>query len=172
MTAPTGDDGRARPLAIVDIDGVVADVRHRLTYVERTPKDWDGFFAAAVHDAAHPEGVAVVEQLAADHEVVFLTGRPARLRRETATWLDRYGLGHHQLVMRPEGDRRPAAHLKVRLLRELARGREVAVVVDDDPLVISAMAQHGYPTFHADWEQRSLEDESALLTAQEVEGRT
>ena len=32
--APAGDE---RPLAIVDIDGVLADVRHRLVHVQRRP---------------------------------------------------------------------------------------------------------------------------------------
>ena len=37
-----------RPLAIVDLDGVVADVRHRLHHLEGRRKDWGRFFAAAV----------------------------------------------------------------------------------------------------------------------------
>ena len=50
-----------RPLAIIDLDGVVADARHRLHHLETRPKDWDAFFAAAVDDDAHPEGVAIVD---------------------------------------------------------------------------------------------------------------
>lgn len=161
-----------RPLAVVDLDGVVADVRARLHHVEKRPKDWDAFFAAAVHDAPHDEGLAIVDHLAGDHEVVFLTGRPHRCRDDTRDWLERHGLGGHRLVMRPRGDRRPAAQLKVALLRELAKGREVAVVVDDDTQVVAAMADAGYPTLYATWESRSQGDERALRTAQEIEGRT
>lgn len=161
-----------RPLAVVDLDGVVADVRARLHHVEHRPKDWDAFFAAAVHDPPHEEGLAIVGHLARDHEVVFLTGRPDRLRDDTRRWLERHGLGEHRLVMRPRGDRRPAAHVKVALLRDLAAGREVAVVVDDQPAVVAAMADAGYPTLHATWESRSQEDDRALRTAQEAEGRT
>lgn len=161
-----------RRLAVVDLDGVVADVRARVHHVEKRPKDWDAFFAAAVHDPPHDEGLAVVSHLARDHEVVFLTGRPAWLREDTSRWLERHGLGEHRLVMRPRGDRRPAAQVKVGLLRELAAGREVAVVVDDDPVVVAAMSEAGYPTLHATWESRSEEDDRALRTAQEAEGRT
>jgi hypothetical protein len=46
VTTPDED----RPLAVFDIDGVLADVRHRLHLVEGRPKDWDGFFAAAADD--------------------------------------------------------------------------------------------------------------------------
>ena len=37
-------------VAVVDIDGVVADVRHRLHHVADRPKDWRSFFAAAADD--------------------------------------------------------------------------------------------------------------------------
>lgn len=161
-----------RPLAVVDLDGVVADVRHRLHHVEERPKDWDAFFAMAGHDPPHDEGLAVVRHLARDHEVVFLTGRPERLRGATGHWLERHGLGEHRLVMRPGGDRRPAAQVKLGLLRKLAEGREVAVVVDDDPVVVAAMHEAGYPTLHATWESRSGDHERALRTAQEAEGKT
>lgn len=161
-----------RPLAIVDIDGVLADVRHRLHHLQRRPKDWRRFFSAARHDDAHPEGLAVVERLRADHEVIFLTGRPENLRTDTSEWLTRHGLGGHPLVMRPAGDRRPAAQVKVEQLAELAAGRTVGMVIDDDPQVIAAMGRAGHPTFLADWEPRVEADARTLRKAQEEEGRT
>jgi hypothetical protein len=161
-----------RPLAIIDIDGVVADVRHRLIHVEGRPKDWDAFFAAAPHDPPHPEGVELVRRLAEDHEIVFLTGRPARCRRDTLRWLEGQELGGHRVVMRPGGVRRPAAQVKVELLDELAAGREVGIVVDDDAAVVSAMRAAGYPTLHADWEALGPEERRALFEVQEVEGRS
>ena len=162
----------ARPLAIVDIDGVIADVRHRVHYVEQKPKDWKRFFAAAVDDDPHAEGLAVVAKLAEDHEVVFLTGRPEHLRDDTRAWLARHGLDVHRLFMRPEGNRGPSAAFKVRQLQRLAGRRPVAIVVDDDPVVIAAMREAGYPTLHADWEERDAQEQQTLLEAQEVEGRT
>ena len=166
------DEDDERPLAVVDIDGVVADVRHRLRHIERRPKDWGAFFAAAVDDPPHLEGVNLVHRLAKDHEVVFLTGRPSRLRADTAAWLEQHGLGGHRLVMRPEGDRRPAALVKLRQLRDAAGPRPIGVVVDDDPVVVAAMKDAGYLVLHADWETRSDEDETTLIAAQEVEGET
>lgn len=160
------------PLAIVDLDGVVADVRHRLRHIERRPKDWDAFFAAAPDDPPHEEGIAIVRRLQDDHEVVFLTGRPERCRADTLEWLDRLGIGGHELLMRPARDRRPAAVVKVEMLRQRAGGRDVGIVVDDDDRVVEAMERAGFPVFHADWERRSAADHDALARAQEVEGRT
>ena len=162
----------AKNVAIVDIDGVLADVRHRVHYVEQRPKNWKRFFAAAVHDEPHPEGLAVVAKLAEDHQVVFLTGRPEHLRDDTTAWLARHGLAEHKLIMRPDGDRGPSARFKLREVQRMARHRTIAIVVDDDESVIATMRDGGYPTLHADWELRDAREQASLFDAQEVEGRT
>ena len=161
-----------RPVAIVDLDGVVADVRHRLRHIEKRPKDWDAFFDAARHDPPHAEGIAVVQRLEQDHEVVYLTGRPERCRADTERWLDEHGIGGHELLMRSPRDRRPAAVVKVEILRRRAAGRTIGIVVDDDDRVVEAMRRAGFPVLHADWERRDRAEQLTLEQAQEAEGRT
>ena len=51
-------------VVVFDVDGVLADVRHRLRHVERKPKDWPAFFAAMGDDAPLPEGVALAREQA------------------------------------------------------------------------------------------------------------
>jgi hypothetical protein len=53
-----------RPLAIFDIDGVLADVRHRVHHLEGRRKDWGAFFQAAPRDGLHPEGLALALEAA------------------------------------------------------------------------------------------------------------
>jgi len=98
----------SRPLAVIDIDGVVADARHRLHLIQGKPRRWDEFFAAAGDDPPLADGVALVRELADDHEIRWLTGRPERNRRLTATWLAAQGLPTEPLLMRPDRDFRPA----------------------------------------------------------------
>jgi hypothetical protein len=157
-----------RPLAVIDLDGVIADVRPRLVHIQGNRRDWDAFFAGIPDDDVLPEGRAVLERLAGDHEIVYLTGRPERTRPDTEAWLERHDLPRGRLIMRREHDRRPARQVKPRLLRELARGRAVAVVVDDDLSVCEALERDGWPVLRADW----MTDEQALHRAQEGEGRT
>ena len=157
-----------RPLAVVDVDGVVADVRHRLHHIESRPKDWAAFFAAADEDPPLAEGVAKVRELLADHDVVYLTGRPDHLRRVTEAWLDRHGIRGSKLVMRRRGDYRPAKQTKAEELRRLARDRSVAVMIDDDPEVCEALRAAGWPVEQATWVPHSR----TLRAAQEREGRT
>lgn len=157
-----------RSLAVVDIDGVVADVRHRLHHVEGRPKNWHAFFAAAPDDPPIDDGVAYVRQLAERHELVFLTGRPERCRRDTEDWLAAQGLGGHRLIMRREHDRRPARLTKREELRRLSRDRDVAVVLDDDPEVVATLREAGWPVELATW----VPHPKSLHVAQEREGRT
>ena len=163
-------DGAApqRPLAVFDVDGVLADVRHRLHHVERRPKDWPAFFAAAVDDPPLEHGVALARQSAEDCEVVYVTGRPEHCRADTLDWFRRHGLPEGRLSMRRAGDRRPARLAKPQLLRDLARGRVVAVVVDDDLQVCEAYEAAGWRVLRADW----MGAAPVLERAQEDEGRT
>jgi len=161
-------DAPLLPLAVVDIDGVLADVGHRLHFLDRRPKDWKGFFAAARSDPPHPEGLALVAELARDHAIVLLTGRPEGCRGDTETWLADHGVAYELLVMRPGGNRRPAAEVKVGVLGVLAADRTVTVLVDDDEAVVEAAAAAGYPVRLAHWGRPS----EKLHRAQEVEGRT
>ena len=156
------------PLAVFDVDGVLADVRHRLRFVESRPKDWDAFFDAAVDDPPLPQGVALAQESAKDCEVVYVTGRPERCRRDTLTWFAAHGLPEGQLSMRRPRDFRPARVAKLDLLRRISADRVVAVVVDDDEQVCDAYERAGFPVLRARW----MSEEPALMQAQEEEGRT
>jgi phosphoglycolate phosphatase-like HAD superfamily hydrolase len=153
-------------LAVFDIDGVVADVRHRLHHLEGR-RAWNAFFAAAPDDPLLAEGAALVADLARAHEIVWLTGRPEWLRGATEGWLAGHGLPDGELHLRPNGDYRPAPRFKLGVLRRLAP-RGIAAVIDDDDEVIRAARSAGFPAVLADWVPR----DRVLRQAQDRDGRT
>ncbi|MFG2944523.1 phosphatase domain-containing protein [Streptomyces adustus] len=161
-------DSSGRPLAVFDLDNTLADTGHRQRFLERTPRDWDAFFAAAAQDPPIAEGVALAVASAEECEVVYLTGRPERCRRDTLGWLAAHGLPEGRVYMRRNDDRRPARRTKLEILRRLARTREVSVLVDDDELVCDDAERAGFTVVRARWAAGS----EALRTAQEREGRT
>jgi phosphoglycolate phosphatase-like HAD superfamily hydrolase len=171
VTKPGRPSGPSSPgrqgLAVFDIDGVVADVRHRLHHLAGRSKDWDGFFDAAADDPPLPTGLALVADLAQRHEIVWLTGRPAWLRSVTAAWLESHDLPGRELNMRANYDHRPAALYKMSVLKDLAP-RGVAAFIDDDDEVIQAALAAGYPAVLADWVPRA----AALREAQDRLGRS
>ncbi|MEV8550149.1 hypothetical protein AB0L04_10010 [Streptomyces glaucescens] len=156
------------PLAVFDLDNTLADTAHRQRFLERRPRDWDAFFAAAPQDPPLPEGVALACESAGECEVVYLTGRPERCRRDTLDWLSAHGLPEGRVYMRRDDDRRPARFTKLAILRRLARTREIRVLVDDDELVCEDAERAGFTVLRARWAAPSGE----LKAAQEKEGRT
>lgn len=155
-------------IAVIDIDGVVADVRHRLPLLRRRPARWDLFFDYADDDPLLEIGADVVRQLASEHTVVYLSGRPEHLRGVTEDWLSRHGLPHGRLELRESYDFRPARIVKLERIRELERDGVIAAIVDDDPDVIHTLTAAGYPAVLADW----VPHEKTLHRAQERDGRT
>jgi hypothetical protein len=162
-----GSDAR-RPLAVFDLDNTLADTAHRQRFLERKPRDWDAFFAAAPHDPPLAEGVALALKHAEECEILYLTGRPERCRADAVAWLAAQGLPEGWIRMRRNDDRRPARRTKLEILRELARGREIRVLVDDDELVCEDAERAGFTVVRARWAATS----AALKVAQEREGRT
>ncbi|MEU8839465.1 HAD family acid phosphatase [Streptomyces roseus] len=162
------DSNDRRPLAVFDIDNTLADTDHRQHFLEGRPRDWDGFFGAAPADPPLARGVALAVEQAADCEVVYLTGRPERCRADTEEWLTRHGLPEGRVWMRGNQDRRPARSTKLEVLRRIARGREVRMLVDDDELVCQAARAAGFTVVLANW----AADAPELKSAQEGEGRT
>jgi phosphoglycolate phosphatase-like HAD superfamily hydrolase len=157
-----------RPFAVVDLDGVLADVTARLHHIEGERKNWTAFFAGIPDDPPYAEGLAAARQLARDHELVYLSGRPERTRRDTEGWLRQHDAPTGRLMLRRNPDRRPARIVKIAQLRMLADERPVAVFVDDDPAVCRAAREAGFAVLEATWGRR----EPTLLDAQERLGKT
>ena len=86
LPAPRG--ARVHVIAVLDIDGVLADASHRQHFLDGRPKDWDAFFAAVGDDTVIEAGRARLTELATDHRIVLLSGRPERTRVDTQAWLD------------------------------------------------------------------------------------
>jgi hypothetical protein len=168
--------------AVFDIDGVLADVRHRLHHVATRPKDWAAFFGAAVLDPPLAEGLGAVATAASSgHVVIYLTGRPERCRSDTLEWLAAQGLPSGDLHMRADDDRRPARMTKVATLRRLARRYRIEAFVDDDAAVVAAVRAAGFPVLHAQWMDQTptcagttpvADSQEVLFEIQESEGRT
>ena len=157
-----------RPLAVFDVDGVLADVTHRLHHLQARPQRWERFFQTADRDPLLAEGAERLRAALVDHDVVYLTGRPERTRRLTERWLRHHHLPTGPLLMRPDDDHRPARWMKREVLRGLAGTRVVASVLDDDPAVVAVLEADGWPVELATW----LPHSSTLQIAQESQGRS
>lgn len=142
---------------IVDIDGTLANISHRLHFIRSEPKQWDAFFEACSEDAPIQDVIDVVKSLdraTPRPQIIYLTGRPERVRMKTVAWLTQHGLPLGQLIMRKDGDYRADTTAKRELLeRILAEGSTVAGVFEDRPSVCRVWREMGLTVFQMTHEE-------------------
>ncbi len=135
----------ARDLVLVDMDGTLADVTHRLHYIKSAKKDWKRFFQCMHEDPPNQVVMEWVRNLAPEYRVVIVTGRPDLYRQQTIDWLARHDVCYDAILMRREGDHRPDYVVKKEVLGSVDRER-VAFVIDDRPNVCDMWRECGLRT--------------------------
>ena len=128
---------------IVDIDGTLADVTHRLHHIRGRRKSWESFFALMKDDRPVQEIVEQVRQLAQDHDIYIVTGRPDDYREETLAWLALHCVPFKAVYMRKASDHRPDDVVKQDILEKHFEKENVALVIEDRPRVIRMWKRHG-----------------------------
>jgi len=123
-------------LALVDIDGLVADTRHRDAYAIN--RDWGTYFSMAGDDGLWQEGFDLVEKLEMiGYDIAWLTGRREDMRPLTEKWLRKKGFPDFPLIMRKMEDRTKLALLKAGVIFDASLLYPDGVLMyDDDPWVI------------------------------------
>ena len=129
---------------VFDLDGVLADARHREHHVRGPQRDWGAFFAQIPADPPLEAGRLRLVEALQESTVVLLSGRPESTRQVTLTWLHDHGFPALPVHLRPDGDRRPARIFKREALAALGGPTVVALVIDDDPVVVGMLSAAGY----------------------------
>lgn len=137
---------------ICDIDGTLADCRHRLHFVHGKVKDWTAFFDVMGEDGLiAPVAEAVSALNEAGNVVLLVSGRPEGYREATELWLASHGVSYDALYMRCAGDRRPDHIVKSQIFDAiLADGYDVRLVIDDRPSVVAMWRERGLICLQAD----------------------
>ena len=160
-------------ITVLDIDGVLADVHHRVHFIDSKPRQWDAFIKAASDDLLIPEGARIVhDAVNAGYLVILVSGRPERIRKITIDWLQRHRIVAAELYMRKSGDNRPAHVIKTETLRLLTKRFNIVQFVDNDPQVIRAVndVRHSLPIRKVVLFQASTP--KIVYYGQEIEGET
>lgn len=131
---------------IIDIDGTIADVTHRLHHIQSTPKNWDAFFEACDGDAPIEHMRALTNALGEAHAVVYASGRPERTRAKTWNWIVEHGFGDGVLYMRADGDHRDDSIVKAEMLDRIrADGYQPLLAFEDRSRVVEMWRRLGIP---------------------------
>lgn len=143
---------------IVDIDGTVADLRHRLHFIQGEQKDWDAFYARVSGDYPIESTLSVVNSISlSGAQLVFVTGRPNKCYLETVNWLERYLPPVVTMIRRPlyffrkNGDFRPDTVVKKEIyetkLKSIGITPENTVVFEDRSGVVYMWRTLGFTCY-------------------------
>ena len=139
-------------LAVFDIDGTLANIDHRLDYVRTKPKNWEAFDAGIPNDRVILPVANVFRKLVNSLfcDVVLVSGRNERVRRETENWLAYQNLqGYQKLYMRKLDDYRADDIVKDEIIDEILVDYEKLpdMWFDDRPRVVKAVRKRGIFVF-------------------------
>lgn len=157
------EDG-VRKLIVVDLDGTLANIDHRVPLVTRDRPDWDAFNMACGDDKPNRWCVKLINEMAPAYGIrlVIVSARSKVVEQETKDWLNNHVTaffnGDVELFMlREAGDTTEDVALKMRWLKEVAGGpAAVLFAVDDRQKVVDAWRAAGvtclqayfWPEFH------------------------
>ena len=146
-------------LYFIDIDGVMANIDHRLHYMRE--KNYDKFYSAdeMVKDEKIV-GFSMFNDMINDDplgmsEVIIVTGRPERTRKVTEMWLNSnwFRMGKNTILMRKDGDYRKSDIVKKELVNSFMKGLKKGLgkdgfdwicrvtIIDDDPSNVISMVE-------------------------------
>ena len=105
---------------VFDIDGTLANIEHRRSFVATKPKNWKAFNAGIVNDTPHEDIVWLARRLFVHNtNVVLCSGRGEEQREVTENQMKDFGVTFDKLFMRPANDHRPDDIIKVELLQQI-----------------------------------------------------
>lgn len=124
---------------------ILCDIDNTLALMcDRSPYDWK----RVGEDQVNIGVLRAIRRYEKGVKVIFLSGRDSVCRPETLAWLARYGLGDHDLFMRPEGDQRPDTVIKNEIYQREIAGKYFVEAVFDDRLSVCRMWHNmGLPLF-------------------------
>lgn len=127
-----------KQFVIMDLDGTLADGRHRLHLLPKKDHHltsaWTEFNMACGDDAPFPDMIELCNVLSASYTLVILTGRSDIARDLTVQWLYNHGVSYASLVMRSQDDCRKDTVIKEEFLRSIGLNN-ILCCFDDLPQV-------------------------------------
>jgi hypothetical protein len=132
-----------------DLDGTLANIEHRLHFIQGPKKDWPSFYRACPDDKPTPL-MDVAQLLMRSSSVGYpvwieiWSGRSNIVFKETEDWLVKHGLMDYTVLrMRKDGDYRQDAIVKAEWFDALAVQDRPTIAFDDRQQVVDMWRSRG-----------------------------
>lgn len=147
------DDGGVRldspkPYVVFDIDGTLANIKHRLHHIKGEKKDWDAFNSMLSGDELNADVAEIYYRFCDLRAInpcpaIVVTGRFEKYRAETEVWLAKHGIKPQYLFMRQDGDYRSDDIVKEDIYNTRLKQANIVFVVDDRERVVKMWRKVG-----------------------------
>jgi uncharacterized HAD superfamily protein len=123
---------------IVDLDGTLCDVDHRVHHVQGKNKNWKEFNELMIHDELNHWCFELMEAMSSrGYKIIFVTGRGEAFRSPTEAWLKKHKVTYEHLYMRSLVDYREDSDVKEDIYFNMIEQKyRVLFVVDDRKSVV------------------------------------
>ena len=139
---------RSFEIAIFDFDGTIANIDHRLPFIQQDEPDWQSFHKACSKDVPKEKIVDLMDILfMAGVYIIIASGRGAEATAETIMWLTDNKVPYHQLYLRPENNITPAETLKKIWYNALWASEDVIGVWEDDDKPVAMWRSMGLQVY-------------------------
>jgi len=149
-----------RPLkniVVIDLDGTLCNVDHRLHYVRSKKKNFTKFYAEVGNDTPNDWCLYMLSSLFHYRMIIVLvSARPKELTVETRNWLAKWNIPFHSLyLIRPSyTDSTPDVELKQAWLDKFVDKDRISFTVDDRQRVVDMWRKNGLTCLHcSDWKE-------------------
>ncbi len=138
---------------IVDLDGTLCNVDHRVHYVQQEKKNWKLFNQEMINDQLNNWCYELIESMRNEKcDILFVTGRGEEYRKETEKWLFDHDVKYDHLYMRELKDSRSDNIIKNEIYEnKIASQFQILFVVDDRLSVVKMWRSIGLVCLQCDW---------------------
>lgn len=143
-----------RDTIVVDLDGTLADIEHRVPLLHSLKPDWRSFYKSCVNDTANTWCVDLMRGMAyIGFKVIIVSARSREVEAETLDWLQKNEIPYELHMLRAEGDYTQDQVLKKLWLDSYGKER-ILFVVDDRTRVVDMWRANGLTVLQcARWEE-------------------
>lgn len=146
---------------IFDLDGTLADISHRLHFIQPTTlkqkckatigeflPDWDNFNMECWKDEPKPHVIELLKMCKHyGKSIAIFSGRMETARRRTVDWLARHDIVFDVLEMRASKDYRSDTDVKKEMFEKHFEKKDIWFVVDDRDKVVNLWRDLGLTCF-------------------------
>jgi uncharacterized HAD superfamily protein len=138
---------------IVDIDGTLADVEHRVHHVRSNDKNWHAFNEGMSDDSLNFWCLDLICAMKNEEtETLLVTGRGEEYRQHTEEWLKKHNVPYSKLFMRKARDHRGDDLIKREIYDTKIKDHyKILFVVDDRLSVVRMWREIGLVCLQCDW---------------------